>query len=268
MERVDIMVYSDQERRSHNEAIAVERPLEIRLSQRGLLTVQLAITMRTPGEDKDLATGFLFSEGIIRANEDIIELSMIDLDIIDIMLSSSIDFKISEVKRRLYVSSSCGSCGQQSLGDLAYDSQRLPWASKHTISPQIILGLPDLMRTKQENFNETGGLHAAALFDPSGKLISIREDVGRHNALDKLIGANISLDTKRAIILVSGRLSFELVQKTAMFGASILVSIGPPSSLAIETADKEGITLVGFLKNDSFNIYTHSQRVKSIKSNR
>lgn len=265
IQKVDISVYTNGDVKPLSEAIAVEKPLELRLSQSGLSSVQLAITMRTPGDDEDLAKGFLFSEGIIRATEDIIEFSIIEDDIIDITLSRSIDFKISELKRRLYVSSSCGSCGQQSIGDLSYDSQRLPWASKQTISPQIIFGLPDLMRTEQQNFNETGGLHAAALFDASGKLISIREDIGRHNALDKVIGANIDRPSGCTVILVSGRLSFELVQKAAMFGASILVSIGPPSSLAIDTADKEGITLVGFLKNDSFNIYTHPQRIKTTK---
>ncbi len=265
IQKVDISVYNKGDVKPVSEAIAVERPLEIRLSQSGLSSIQLAITMRTPGDDEDLAKGFLFSEGIIDSLEDIISYSVVNVDIMNVTLRNSINYQISDVKRRLYVSSSCGVCGQKSLRDLDFDTKRLPWSSKTIITSEIILSLPDIMRLNQRNFNETGGLHAAALFDVSGQLMSLREDVGRHNALDKVIGANIQLDMPQSVILVSGRLSYELVQKAAMFGASILVSIGPPSSLAIETADGEGITLVGFLKQESFNIYTHPHRIKTTK---
>ena len=208
---VDIVVYKNHHVQPLREAIAAERPLEIRLSQGGLPTIQLAITMRTPGNDLDLARGFLFAEGIINSEEDMLSYSMIEEDIIDITLSRSINFKISDVKRRHYVSSSCGACGQQSIRDLDFDTHRLPWTSKVSIAPKVILNLPDLMRTEQRNFNVTGGLHAAALFDEFGQLISLREDVGRHNALDKLIGANFHTGIDKTVILVSGRLSYELV---------------------------------------------------------
>lgn len=238
-----------------------EEPLEIRLSKHQSLSVQLAITMRTPGDDEDLIVGFLYSEGIIQSSEEITSIS-IQGNIADVKLSDSSTFELSQVQRRLLVSSSCGICGKKDLNSLEYTSQRLPWSSKIVVDIDALTQMSQIMKDHQELFSYTGGTHAAGLFSTKGQLINLKEDIGRHNALDKLIGSLLQQKIEEDIICVSGRTSFELVQKVAMYGASILLSVGPASHLAIQSAEEEGITLIGFLSDTTFNIYCGSQRIK------
>jgi len=240
--------------------VVVEAPLELRLKRVNTSAVQLAITMRTPGDDEDLVKGFLFTEGIIHSADDIHTLELDD-NIATVTLTDSNTYDVTSLKRRLLVSSSCGVCGKENLKSLEYSSSRLPWSSKITALYQTLSQMPATMIEAQSLFAVTGGIHAAALFDTLGNLKMIREDIGRHNALDKLIGACLDDVEEPQVVVVSGRTSYEIVQKTAMLGAPILASIGPASSLAIEMAEEEGITLIGFLSATRINLYTGSARI-------
>jgi len=251
--------------RACDDQIVLEEPLEIRLSKGLATSLQLAVMMRTPGDDKNLVSGFLFTEGIIQSIEEI-EAIHISNHIAEVRLALNCGFELSGIKRRLLVSSSCGVCGKRDLQSLQYTSDKLPWSSKVTVTINALSQMSQFMKDKQELFSLTGGSHAAALFSKEGGLQHISEDIGRHNALDKLIGASIRNNIESHIICVSGRSSYELVQKTAMYGAPILLSIGPASSLAIETAEAEGITLVGFLSDEGCNIYSAHQRIVKTSS--
>ncbi len=249
--------------------LAVEEPLEIRLEFGPLFkrkSQSISITMRTPGADEDLATGFLFTEGIVLNYADIYAAKAIGENLVTVSLQPDLDVDLKKLERHFYTSSSCGVCGKASMDAVktvaaqAFHCRVNNWK----IKPEIIYNLPDKLRKAQETFDSTGGLHACAIFDPEGNLLALREDVGRHNALDKLIGhylqqAQIPLDEH--ILLLSGRASFELIQKAAMAGIRFVCAVGAPSSLAVETAESFGITLLGFLREGRFNVYSGLENV-------
>lgn len=245
------------------EALAIEEPLVIILtwsSPTGKMSKQIAVTMRTPGNDDELAVGYLFNEGIIidpASSIQSIEHNRMDSNKIEVVLTENISPNLKGADRRSFVSSSCGVCGKT---EIDYIESPFNAAGKPmTISKDILLGLQDTLREKQSVFEETGGIHAAALFTPNGNLILVREDIGRHNALDKVIG-NALLSglcpLEQTILLLSGRASYELIQKASMAGIRIIASVGAPSSLAVSLAREMKITLIGFLRDRRFNIYT------------
>ncbi len=245
--------------------LAVEEPLEIRLeygSAENRVTKNLSVTMRTPGADEDLVAGFLFTEGIVRQPSDIVSVRHSD-GVGNVALASlapELDFDLQKLERHFYTTSSCGVCGKTSIDAIKTVANCAVSTKKLNVSPEVICALPDKLRRAQATFDATGGLHAAAFFDPNGDLISLREDVGRHNALDKLIGhhfqkGDIPLD--EYILLLSGRASFELLQKAAMAGVRVVCAVGAPSSLAVETAEAFGIALIGFLRGSRFNLYSN-----------
>jgi FdhD protein len=250
------------------DVLSVEEPLEIRLTGevRGVKTTQpVAITMRTPGDDRDLAAGFLFTEGIISSVSQIEQVQSNQENIIEVTLHSGVAVDASVFERHSFVASSCGVCGKRSIEAVQIRRTYKLDAVAPTLTPELIHSLPAALRAAQEAFNATGGLHASGLFDANGNLILLREDVGRHNALDKVIGAsgwNDSLPLSDRIILVSGRASFELVQKAAHAGTPVLAAVGAPSSLAVQLAKECGMTLLGFVRDNRFNIYSGAERVK------
>lgn len=237
--------------------LAVEEPLQIRLNGS-----DLAITMRTPGNDQELAAGFLFTEGIVPGREAIHEIRTGD-NSLDITAEANPD--VSSQTRHFYLTSSCGVCGKASVDALVSAGCSAPPRDTPRIAAAVIRELPNTLRATQPVFDRTGGLHASALFHPSGELVLVREDVGRHNALDKLIGRCL-LDGKLPLhnhaLLVSGRVSFELVQKALMAGIAILAAVGAPSSLAVETALRFGMTLAGFVRDGRFNVYAGESRIE------
>lgn len=253
-----------------SDPVAVEEPLEMIVSYSsatGKMTRNIAVTMRTPGNDEDLAAGFLFTEGIVAERDSIQEIKHIASDdnrILVTLKENSLPV-LKNAERNFYTTSSCGVCGKASI-----DAVRQEFALQHTangisISAELLYGLQDVLRGQQEVFEETGGIHASALFNCQAKLLMVREDVGRHNALDKLIGAawiQGLLPLNSHILLLSGRASFELIQKAAMAGIPVVAAVGAPSSLAVEVAKEAGITLIGFLRNNRFNIYSAHQRIK------
>ena len=245
------------------EALAIEDPLFFILtwsSPTGKMSRQISVTMRTPGNDDELAVGYLFNEGIIidpAASIQSIEHNRTDSNKIEVVLKENISPNLKGADRRSFVSSSCGVCGKT---EIDYIESPFNAAGKPmTISKDILLGLHDTLREKQSVFEETGGIHAAALFTSNGNLILVREDVGRHNALDKVIG-NALLSglcpLEQTSLLLSGRASYELIQKASMAGIRIIASVGAPSSLAVNLAREMKITLIGFLRDRRFNIYT------------
>ncbi len=251
------------------DAVAVEEPLEIRLSA-GEAKQTVAVTMRTPGHDRELAAGFLFCEGVIRQPGEVQGVYQFDDDGPCRATANQVIVKlngqlpdISQLERHFFTSSACGVCGKTSLTDVAQRSSAVI-RDDLIVSPDLLRQLPQKLRAAQTIFDQTGGLHAAALFDQTGELTAVFEDVGRHNALDKLIGwgwLNGQLPFQRHIVLVSGRASFELLEKAVMAGVQIVCSVSAPSSLAIETADRFGLTLVGFLRRERFNVYTGMRRL-------
>jgi FdhD protein len=244
-----------------------EEPLEIRAAGPGQEPVAVAITMRTPGFEDELAVGFLRTEGLIDGPEvirttsgDPAAMNQPD-DQITVHLARSFD--ASRVAERHFVATaSCGICGKASLDEVAVRSDPIP--DGPVVARTVILALPDLLRAAQRAFDETGGLHAAGLFTATGELIEIREEVGRHNALDKLVGSQLlakAMPLHDRVLMVSGRVSFEIVQKAAVAGIPIVAAVSAPSDLAIEAADRLGVTLVGFLRGDGFNVYAHDERI-------
>jgi FdhD protein len=247
--------------------IVGEAPLEIRAAGPDQEPVAVAVTMRTPGHEADLAVGFLRTEGLIDGPEvvstetgDPVTLNQPD-DTIVVRLSRPFDASVV-AERHFIATASCGICGKASIDEIAIRCETLP--DGPVVTRSMILALPDLLRAAQRAFDQTGGLHAAALFTPRGELIEIREDVGRHNALDKLVGSQLLADAlplHDRILMVSGRVSFEIVQKAAVAGVPIVCAVSAPSDLAVETADRLGVTLVGFLRGDGFNVYSHDRRI-------
>jgi FdhD protein len=250
-----------------DDRVAGEAPLQILAAGPGQDAVAVAVTMRTPGHEAELAVGFLRTEGLIDGPEvvrtdvgDARHLSQPD-DTILVRLSTPFDPSVV-AERHFVATASCGICGKASVDEVAIRCAPLP--DGPVVVRAVLLALPDLLRVAQRAFDATGGLHAAALFTPAGELIAIREDVGRHNALDKLVGSQVlagAVPLHDRIVMVSGRVSFEIVQKAAVAGAPILCAVSAPSDLAIETADRLGVTLVGFLRGDGFNVYSHDRRI-------
>jgi FdhD protein len=250
-----------------SDRVVGEAPLEIRAAGPDQEPVAVAVTMRTPGHEAELAVGFLRTEGLIEGPEvvgtetgDPLTLNQPD-DTIVVRLSRPFD-DAAVAERHFVATASCGICGKASIDEVALRCSPLP--AGPVVSRSVIVALPDLLRTAQKAFDETGGLHAAALFSPRGELLVLREDVGRHNALDKLVGSQVlagALPLHERIVMVSGRVSFEIVQKAAVAGVPIVAAVSAPSDLAVETADRLGVTLVGFLRGDGFNVYSHDGRV-------
>lgn len=255
--------------------VATEEPLEISMAwQQDGETVNknISVTMRTPGNDAALAAGFLFTEAIVKNASEIkaIKTSAFNPNKILVSLNNDTTPNIQKTERNFYTSSSCGVCGKASIDAIKTVSVFKHLKSSATISAETLYRLPALLRKQQQTFDQTGGLHAAALFSQEGSIKLLKEDVGRHNALDKLIGTALMknmLPLTDDILLLSGRASFELIQKATMAGISIVAAVGAPSSLAVQLAQDTGITLVGFLRSNSCNIYSHPGRIIFAKKN-
>jgi FdhD protein len=256
--------------RRKSDYLAGEEPLEIQLSAGGEQRTA-AITMRTPGHDYELAAGFLYNEGIIQSKLDILQMTycvgdereLQEYNMLNVNLRRDQLPDLPQLDRHFFTTSACGVCGKTVLDELA-KRDLPPLTPGPHISPAILATLPDRLRQAQAIFESTGGLHAAALFDSDGRLIEVREDVGRHNALDKLIGWGLlqkQLPFHDKILLVSGRASYELLQKARVAGVSIFCAVSAPSSLAVELAEQFGVTLIGFLRGARFNIYTGVERI-------
>jgi FdhD protein len=250
------------------DVLAVEEPLEIRLmleidGPRVRRTV--SVTMRTPGHDEELALGFLFTEGLLTRSDQVESVNACHSgSAVRVDLKPGVAVDLARIERHFYAASSCGVCGKASLDAVRVNCGPRMDQPRPLVDPAVISRLPRLLSAAQPAFERTGGLHASALFDSSGALVALREDVGRHNALDKLIGSQFvtgRLPLSDSILLVSGRASFELVQKAAVAGIPVLAAVGAPSSLAAELAAERGMTLLGFVRDDRFNVYTGSQRV-------
>jgi FdhD protein len=254
--------------------LAIEEPLEMRIEFGPATHRQvknISVTMRTPGQDFELAAGFLFTEGIIKSAADIAEIENVfkpcnenKQNIVLAKLREGLVPDLQNTDRNFYTSSSCGVCGKASIEAIRTVSSKMPAYDSLKITPAFLQMLPDILRDHQAVFETTGGLHASAIFDTAGTILLAREDVGRHNALDKLIGAALNsnmLPLNSQVLILSGRISFELIQKAAMAGLKIVVAIGAPSSLAVELAQEFNITLVGFLRKQQFNIYWGEHRI-------
>lgn len=266
-------VSASQESETLNDVLAVEEPLEIRLGVPGQGKHKaISVTMRTPGHDFELAAGFLFTEGILKASSQIAKIHHCGIpaksknvrNTVVVELAPDVKVDFQRLKRNFYTTSSCGVCGKSSIDALYAHAKKIDDPFYPRYSAELIHRLPELSRSAQQIFDRTGGLHASTLFDSSGEIEIIREDVGRHNALDKLIGAKFLEGEKYLpdkILLVSGRASFELVQKALMAGIRILAAVGAPSSLAVELAREYGVTLIGFARDNRFNVYSGLERI-------
>jgi FdhD protein len=267
-----VRVVEDGGMRVRPDALATEEPMEIRLLA-GPTKQTVAVTMRTPGADFELAAGFLYGEGIVTCPEDILKISYCvdpDIDaeqqynIVNVELRSGTEFDLRPLERHFYTTSACGVCGKASLEQL--ELRGCPVISPGPeVSAETIYSLPETLREAQGLFDATGGLHAAALFDGEGELLALREDVGRHNATDKLVGWALlegRLPLAEHVVLVSGRSSFEIMQKCLTAGVPIVCAISAPSSLAVDVAREFGLTLVGFLRGGKFNVYAGADRVR------
>jgi FdhD protein len=262
-------------RRVRRDVLATEEPLEIRVVGADGGAHRVSVTMRTPGADFELAAGFLYGEGLIGGPEDVSAIRYCvergaeaqRYNVVSVHLAPGAAFDPASVQRNFYVSSSCGVCGKASI-EAALGPACGGVAGAMEVAPEVLLSLPPKLRAAQPLFERTGGLHAAGLFDADGGLLRAREDVGRHNAVDKLVGSALlarELPLAERILMVSGRTSFELVQKAARAGAAVLAGVSAPSSLAVELAERAGVTLVGFLREAAFNVYSHPERIAELR---
>ncbi len=272
---VNITRITDNQSEQTEDLLAVEDPMEIRLGFGPMEARQqksVSVTMRTPGNDFELALGFLFTEGIIQYPTDVYKIQYCTElntqenleNIVRVELNPNLDIDLSKLQRNFYTTSSCGVCGKESIEAIKTNCMVQHLDLTLQITPQTITQLPDKLRAQQSVFEYTGGIHACALFDAAGNILLLREDVGRHNALDKLIGAAMHasiIKLNETVLLLSGRASFELLQKAAMAGIPVVCAVGAPSSLAVQTAVSFNITLVGFLRNQRFNIYACPERI-------
>ncbi len=236
------------------DALAVEAPLEVRIGGKAV-----AVLMRTPGHDDELVAGFLFAEGVIADADELLAVDPVAPNVVEARLSVA---RRVPAERGFVTSSACGVCGKQSLADLEVRAARV--TSPVRVPRSVLQALPAKLRDAQPLFARTGGVHASGLFAPAGELLAVREDVGRHNALDKLVGwalAEGRVPLSTFVLLASGRLSFELVQKAIAAGAPVLAGVGAPSSLAVELAERFGVTLAGFVRADGLNVYAHAERI-------
>lgn len=272
---VDISKHRGGRVSNRADAVAVEEPLEIRLgysTPEGRASRSISITMRTPGNDKELAAGFLYTESIITSDSDIASIDVCgppapdsgNHNVIRVELKANIAVDLGRLQRHFYTTSSCGVCGKTSLDALKVVGHEPMPSGQGVVSEAVLVGLPDRLRKSQRTFDETGGLHAAAAFDRAGEFVAVMEDVGRHNAVDKVVGRLLCdgrLPANDLGIMVSGRASFELMQKTLVAGIPMLVAVSAPSSLAVKLAKEFNMTLVGFLRGDTFNIYAGEERL-------
>ncbi len=260
---------------TRQDVVAVEEPLEIRVrfaDGDAWRTRSVSVTMRTPGDDFELAAGFLFAEGLLSDRRDIQDISYCSGDeqqeynLLEVRLTPSASFDAGLLNRNFYMTSSCGVCGKASLDAIEVQGCNPIADGTLTVPSEVLTGLPDALRAAQPVFEKTGGIHASALFDVEGRLLGLREDVGRHNALDKLIGREFlagRLPLADRIVLVSGRTSFELLQKATMAGVPVVAAVGAPSSLAVDLARRFNVTLVGFTRATGFNVYAGRARVRT-----
>lgn len=271
--RAQVVAYADGRPEMRPDLVAAEEPLEVRVSAeaRGRRERHsVAVTMRTPGHDFQLAAGFLFSEGVVGGRDEIWSIAHCEnvaagaeRNVVDVNLRPGVAFDPARFSRNVYTISSCGVCGKTSI-DLVRTVCPAPPVGRERIAPEVLTALPEVLRAAQPVFSRTGGLHAAGLFDPTGRLLLQREDVGRHNAVDKVVGTLLldgDLPASDRILLVSGRASFELMQKALAAGIPVLAAVGAPSSLAVELAREFGATLVGFLRDGRFNVYSGEERI-------
>jgi FdhD protein len=253
------------------DSLAAEEPLEIRMSRAGSPSQPLAVTMRTPGDDVDLALGFLFTEGVIGAAEDVLTARLCagtdepnTYNVVDVILAPHVPQPETDPSRNFYTTSSCGVCGKASIDAVRVRSRFDVAADPVTVDSRTLAELPQRLRAAQAAFDRTGGLHAAGLFSAAGDLICVREDVGRHNAVDKVVGWAVRSGRVPAtghVLLVSGRASFELVQKAAVAAIPVLAAVSAPSTLAVDLAEESGLTLVGFLRGVTMNVYAGGSRI-------
>ena len=264
---VRITAIHDGVRSERPDTVATEEPMEIRVGGPGQEAAAVAVTMRTPGGDYELAAGFLFTEGLIAPGE-VRRVAYCDdlgddeqrYNVVTITLDRPFDH--DRLRRNFYATSSCGICGKAALEDI--EVRCAPVAAGTEVAASVLVSLPDALRARQRVFDRTGGLHAAGLFTPAGELITLREDVGRHNAVDKVIGEHLlagRVPLADRVLQVSGRASFEIVQKAAVAGIPVVSAVSAPSSLAVEAAERFGMTLVGFVRDGRCNVYTHPERV-------
>jgi FdhD protein len=266
--RLRVTAVDGHDFQSRREVLATEEPLEVRIAGPGQSAESVFVTMRTPGSDWELAAGFLFTEGLVSGAEEIDVIRYCGDDtpeeqrynVATVHLRRPFD--PATLRRNFYATSSCGVCGKASIDQIEVLCRTI--GPGLTVEREVVASLPGTLRDAQEIFDETGGLHAAGLFTAAGELVGIYEDVGRHNALDKLVGSELlarRLPASERVVLVSGRASFELVQKTAMAGVPVMCAVSAPSTLAVATANRLGVTLVGFLRGSKFNIYSHPERI-------
>ncbi|MGD9986789.1 formate dehydrogenase accessory sulfurtransferase FdhD [Pseudonocardia sp.] len=258
----------DGQERRRPDTLAAEEPLEIRVDGK-----PLSVTMRTPGHDVELAHGFLLTEGVIGSPGDLLSARYCDslddegnntYNVLDVTLAPGVEPPDTSLERNFYTTSSCGVCGKASLDAVKLKSRFSPAADQVRVHYRTIVELPDALREAQKVFSSTGGLHGAALFTAAGELIVAREDVGRHNAVDKVLGRRLldgAVPAVGTVLMVSGRASFELVQKAVMAGVPMMTAVSAPSSLAVELAAEAGMTLVGFLRGETMNVYAHEERI-------
>ncbi|MEM1120734.1 MAG: formate dehydrogenase accessory sulfurtransferase FdhD [Bacteroidota bacterium] len=262
-----IIKFSKKGKVKTTDQLVVEEPLEIRLrffQRKKWQNKSLAVTMRTPDNDVDLALGFLFTEGILANKKSIDKIIAVEDNVLLVRLLKNIQIDLPSLERNFYATSSCGICGKASIDKLEKVSCFFPEKNLPKVRSGTIINLPALLRNQQSLFEETGGIHAAGLFTPDGQLIAQSEDVGRHNAVDKLIGACLQNDLiplRQHLLMLSGRVGFELVQKAVMAGIPIIAAVGAPSSLAVELAEESGMTLIGFLREERFNVYCGEERI-------
>lgn len=266
---IDIRRHSRGARADLADQVAIEEPLEIRIAHttpEGRAHQSVSITMRTPGNDHELAAGFLYTENMITNRDDIVAVETCADNVVRVELHPDIDVDLGRLRRHFYMTSSCGVCGKASLEALHASGIDTLDPGAMAIAETVLLAVPDKLRGSQPTFEETGGLHAAACFDANGDLLVTMEDVGRHNAVDKVIGRLFidgQLPAGTVGMMVSGRASFELVQKSLVAGIPLLAAVSAPSSLAVETAREFGMTLVGFLRGGTFNVYSGGERLKT-----
>ncbi|WP_199442379.1 formate dehydrogenase accessory sulfurtransferase FdhD [Umezawaea beigongshangensis] len=266
--RRPVIKYTGKDGKRKVDSLAAEEPLEIRVNGKAL-----AVTMRTPGKDVELAHGFLLSEGVIGSPGDVSTARFCEgtgpdgentYNVLDLALAPGVPEPDPGVERNFYTTSSCGVCGKAALDAVKLKTRFSPSGDETRVSVDVLAGLPDALREQQRVFASTGGLHAAGLFTARGEPLVVREDVGRHNAVDKVLGwavLNDRVPLPGTVLMVSGRASFELVQKASMAGVPVLSAVSAPSSLAAELAEEQGMTLIGFLRGDSMNVYSGAQRI-------
>jgi FdhD protein len=274
--RIDLDAAADGRARiRRQDTLAVEEPLEIRVGPAGPGRRRpLAVTMRTPGDDLDLAIGFLLTEGLIRSADDVHTAQLCagaetpnTYNVVDVVLAPGVPEPTTDPSRNFYTTSSCGVCGKASIDAIRTRSLFAVRDDPVTVPAEVLVALPDRLRAAQRAFDRTGGLHAAGLFTADGELVVLREDVGRHNAVDKVVGWAVRerrLPLAGHVLLVSGRASFELTQKAWMAGVPLLAAVSAPSTLAVELAEEAGMTLVGFLRGRTMNVYAGAQRLAAV----